>query len=102
MTEGAGRNVVDSEARRRSHLPAASCLCSGSHWCGTSGQEGIQAVLASDYLLLPVQVPAAPPAGAWTLSYSAHVQVPLLFLLQELRFHHGPLLGLASSASQPR
>lgn len=43
-------------------------------------------------LLLPVQVPAAPPAGARALVLPAHVQVPLLLLLQELCLHHGPLL----------
>ncbi|XP_075763480.1 phospholipid-transporting ATPase ID isoform X4 [Pelodiscus sinensis] len=43
-------------------------------------------------LLRPVPVPAAPPAGARALVLPAHVQVPLLLLLQELRLHHGPLL----------
>lgn len=38
-------------------------------------------------LLRPVPLPAAPPAGARSLVVPTHVQVPTIFLLQELHLH---------------
>lgn len=85
-------NLVGSEVGCHLHLLIISHLHSCSHWCGHQRAGRDPGCLGLRLLLLTVQVPAAPPAGAWALVLPAHVQVPLLFLLQELCFHHGPLL----------
>lgn len=69
-----------------------SRLCSSAHRRGHQRAGGDPGGPGLRLLLLPVQVPAAPPAGARALVLPAHVQVPLLLLLQELCLHHGPLL----------
>lgn len=76
LTRGRPRAPVCSSSHRRGHQRAGR----------NPGRPGLR------LLLLPVQVPAAPPAGARALVLPAHVQVPVLLLLQELRLHHGPLL----------
>lgn len=81
-----------SEVWGRHHPLVLSCLCSGPHWCGDQRARRDPGCPGFRLLLLTIQVPAAPPAGARALVLPAHVQVPLLFLLQELCVHHGPLL----------
>lgn len=89
---GGAHEVWGLRSPRPSPPSALSCLCSGPHRRGhqRAGRHPGRAGLR--LLLLAVQVPAAPPAGARALVLPAHVQVPLLLLLQELRLHHGPLL----------
>ena len=100
------------------HMPLLSLslslsVCVAAHiGVGISGQEGQQAVLASDYSFgqfrlggreegegkraschtpQPSQVPGAPVAGSWPLVIPSHDHFPSLLLLQELCLHLQPV-----------
>lgn len=60
-----------------------------NQWSGRNAGRHVQRLC-----LCSVPLPAAPPAGAWTLVLHPNVQVPPFLLLQELLLYSDPLLVL--------
>lgn len=58
-----------------------------TYWCRNQWSGGNAGSSLEWLLLCPVSLPSAPPAGARPLVLPAHVQVPTLFLLQELHIY---------------
>lgn len=77
------------------YLKGCSTLCalfSCSHRCRDQRSGGDAGRPGGGLLLGSVSLPAAPPAGTRTVVLRPHVQLPVLFFLQELCLHAGALL----------